>query len=93
MIVSPGTHVCRKDTEHQLRPIAVGRKHWLRQQSERGGKVAAILSSLIASCRRHKKNPIAYIRDVLPRIATHPAKKVLDLSPARWKPPPKPDTS
>src|SRR5204862_5672757 len=69
-------------SEQQLRPIAVGRKNWLRQQSERGGKVAAILSSLIASCRRHKKNPFAYLRDVLARIATHPAKKVLDLSPA-----------
>jgi transposase len=78
-------------SEQQLRPIAVGRKNWLRHDAESGGKVAAILSSLIASCRRHKKNPFEYLRDVLSRIATHPAKRILDLSPARWKP--RPNTS
>jgi hypothetical protein len=80
-------------SEQQLRPIAIGRKNWLRHDAESGGQVAAILSSLIASCRRHKKNPFDYLRDVLSRIATHPAKKIRDLTPVRWKPPPKPDTS
>lgn len=69
-----------------LKPIAIGRRNWQRYQSERGGKAAAIPSSLIASCRRHKKNPFEYLRDVLRRIATHPAKEILDLTPARWKP-------
>jgi transposase len=80
-------------SEQQLRPIAVGRKNWLRHEAESGGKVAAILSSLIASCRRHGKNPFDYLKDVLSRIATHPAKDILDLSPVRWKPPPKPNSS
>jgi hypothetical protein len=35
----------------------------------------AIPSSLIASCRRHKKNPFEHLRDVLRRIVTHPAKE------------------
>ena len=73
-------------SEQQLRPIAVGRKNWQRYQSERGGKAAAILSSLIASCRRHRKNPFEYLKDVLERIATHPAKDILELTPARWQP-------
>lgn len=78
-------------SEQQLRPIAVGRKNWLRYESERGGKAAAILGSLIASCRRHRKNPLLYLCDVLRRIATCPVSKVRDLVPCRWKP--KPDTS
>jgi transposase len=73
-------------SEQQLRPIAVGRKNWQRNQSERGGKAAAILSSLIASCRRHMKNPFEYLKDVLERIPTHPAREILELTPARWKP-------
>jgi transposase len=78
-------------SENQLRPIAVGRKAWLRHETEKGGRVAAILSSLVASCRRHGKNPFEYFRDVLRRLPTHPARKILDLTPARWKP--KPNTS
>lgn len=71
-------------SENQLRPIAVGRKAWLRYESERGGRVAAILASLVSSCRRHGKNPFEYFRDVLRRLPTHPARKILDLTPARW---------
>lgn len=78
-------------SENQLRPIAVGRKNWLRYQSERGGEVGAVIASLVASCRRHGVNPFEYFRDVLRRIATHPMRKILDLTPARWKP--KPDSS
>jgi hypothetical protein len=78
-------------SENQMRLIALGRHNWQRYQSERGGRVAAILSSLVASCRRHGKNPYEYFRDVLQRLPTHPARKIRDLTPARWKP--KPDTS
>jgi hypothetical protein len=67
------------------------RRNWQRYQSERGGKAVAILPSLIASCRRHKKNPFEYLRDVLRRIATYPVRRILDLTPGRWKP--RPNTS
>jgi len=85
-------------SEQTLRPWALGRKNWLRFQSERGGKVAAIFGSLIASCRRHKKNPFEYLRDVLRRIPAHPPDRLGELTTARWKPKPerprpKPDTS
>ena len=84
-VEDPRIRIDNNRSEQQLKPIAIGRKNWQRYQSERGGRAAAILSSLIASCRRHKKNPFEYLRDVLRRIATHPAKKILDLTPARWK--------
>lgn len=83
-------------SELQIRQVVIGRRNWGRYESERGGKVGAILESLIASCRRNKKNPLEYLKDVLRRIATHPAKRIGELTPARWKPKPpksKPDTS
>lgn len=90
-VEDPRIRIDNNRSEQQLKPIAIGRKNWQRYQSERGGKAAAILSSLIASCRRHKKNPFEYLRDVLRRLSTHPARKILELTPARWKP--RPNTS
>ena len=71
--------------ERSIRPIAIGRRNWLFAGSERGGEAAAIVYSLIESCRRAKIDPFVYLRDVLLRIATHPASRVEELVPARWK--------
>ena len=35
-----------------MRPIAIGRKNWLFVGTERAGHRAAVLTSLIASCKR-----------------------------------------
>jgi len=64
--------------ENAVRRIALGRKNWLFVGSDRGGCTAAVLFSLIATCRRHRLEPYAYLRDVLTRIAAHP--------PNRWHP-------
>ena len=72
--------------ENALRPVAVGRKNWLFFGSDRGGSTAAILLSLIHSCKRHRTEPVAYLRDVIARIATHPRDRLAELLPDRWKP-------
>lgn len=72
-------------SEHAVRPVAVGRKNWLFAGSERGGQAAAIAYSLIESCRRVGVDPYHYLRDVLLRVATHPASRVHELTPANWK--------
>ena len=72
--------------ENALRRIAVGRKNWLFAGSDHGGRTAAILLSLIATCQRHQVNPFDYLRDVLTRIAAHPHHRLADLLPNRWKP-------
>lgn len=56
------------EAERQMKHIAVGRKNWLFAASERGARAAAIHFSLIASCRRHKVEPWAYLRDLLIRL-------------------------
>jgi len=71
--------------ERAIRPIAVGRRNWLFAGSERGGEAAAIIYTLIESCRRAGLDPFRYLRDVLLRVGTHPASRVEELVPARWK--------
>jgi transposase len=73
-------------SENALRRIAIGRKNWLFCGSDNGGRTAAILFSLIASCQRHHVDPFAYLRDVLTRIASHPHNRLAELLPDRWKP-------
>jgi hypothetical protein len=54
--------------EQMIRPVAVGRNNWLFFGSERGGRAAANLMSLIATCKRAKVDPFAYLRDVFRRL-------------------------
>ena len=51
------------------------------------GRTAAVLMSLVESCRRCGVEPFAYIRDVLVRVSTHPASRIAELLPDVWKPP------
>ena len=71
--------------ENAVRPVVLGRKNYLFVGNDVGGKRAAILYSLIESCKRHGVNPVEYLTDVLTRIATHPATQIADLAPANWK--------
>jgi hypothetical protein len=73
-------------SENALRPIAVGRKNWLFCGSDRGGRTAAVLMSLTASCKALHVEPFAYLRDVLERVSTHPNSRIAVLLPDRWKP-------
>ena len=71
--------------ERGLRPVAVGRNNWLFVGSEAGGKTAAILMSLCATCQRLGIDPLAYLGDVLERISTHPASRIAELLPDQWR--------
>lgn len=71
--------------ENALRPIVLGRKNWLFCGSEAAAHRAAILCSLVNTCKAHQINPFAYLRDVIDRISTHPASRVDELTPRIWK--------
>jgi IS66 C-terminal element len=43
---------------------------------------AAILTSFMATCQHHKIAPVAYLRDVLGRVAQHSLTKLDELLPA-----------
>lgn len=72
-------------SERALRMVAVGRKNWLFTGSDAGGRRAAILYSLIGTCKRIGIDPFAYLRDVLARVATHPMRRISELTPRGWK--------
>ncbi len=72
-------------TEHALRQQVIGRLNWLFVGSERGGETAAVLYTLVATCKRLRIDPFAYLRDVftrLPEASTE--EQVRDLLPDRW---------
>jgi len=72
--------------ENQIRPIAIGRSNWLFAGSLRAGKRAAAIMSLVHSARINKRDPYAYLRDVLERLPTLPANRIGELLPHNWRP-------
>ena len=76
------------DTNHlerALRVVPMGRKNYLFCWSEIGAEQLGILQSLMVTCRLQGVNPYHYLVDVLQRVALHPAKDVLELTPRIWK--------
>jgi transposase len=71
--------------ERSLRGIAVGRKNWNFYGSDNGGRTAAILTSMTATCKRLSIDPFEYLRDIFQRISTHPQNNLDDLLPDKWK--------
>lgn len=53
-----------------MRPVALGRKNWLFVASESGGKNAAVLFSLVHSCRELKVDPYRYLLDVIQQVSS-----------------------
>ena len=94
---SPGCPTCRSKGAYPdhgcsrtswSRSIAitcgVGRRNWTFAGNDEGARRAAIFFSLIASCKLHHLNPFEYLRDVLVRVLSHPARDVLALTPRDW---------
>jgi len=71
-------------TERSLRGVAVGRKNCMFFGSDNGGRTAAVLNSLIATCNRLTIVPFAYLRNVFERIAAHPRHRLEELLPDKW---------
>jgi transposase len=61
------------------------RKNWLFAGSEYVAENGCVLYSLLATCKLHGVNPFDYLRDVIMRVATRPARDVLGLNPKAWK--------
>lgn len=46
---------------------------------------AALLLSLVQTCKHLDVEPFAYLRDVIERVSTHPMSRILELTPREWK--------
>ena len=70
--------------ERALRGIALGRKSWLFAGSDRGGERAAVMFTLIQTCKLNTVDPQAWLADVLARIADHKISDLAALLPWSW---------
>ena len=70
--------------DNQLRAVAVGRKNRLFAGRMAGAHRAAVLYSLIQSCKLAGVEPFAYLKDILLRVATHPQARIAELTPKAW---------
>ena len=73
--------------ENAIRPSAIGKKNWLFIGHPDAGQRSAIIYSIVVSCQRHRKDPLAYMRDVLTRLPRMTNQDDLDaLTPSNWTP-------
>lgn len=72
--------------ERAIKPVVIGRKNYLFAGSHLGAENAAVIYSLIETCKALDINPFDYLKDVLERLPTTLAKNISDLFPYNWKP-------
>ena len=60
------------------------RKNWLFVGSEDGGEAAAVILSLVQTCRGLGVNPREYLEDVMRRLMSHSVNKLNELLPNQW---------
>jgi len=74
--------------ENAIRPSCIGKKNFLFIGHPDAGQRSAILYSLIVSCQRYGKDPLAYLRNVLTRLPRMTTRDDLSsLLPSKWTPP------
>jgi len=71
--------------ERALRGFALGRKSWLFAGSERGADRAAAMTTLIMTAKLNDIDPMAWLADVLARIAEISQTRLPELLPWNWK--------
>lgn len=71
-------------TEAAIKLPVMGKKAWLFFGHEVAGETAAILYTLMMSCRRHHVDPQAYLVDVLPRMKKASFETLESMLPDRW---------
>jgi hypothetical protein len=67
--------------KRSLRGLVFSQKNWIFFASDRGGQTAAILDSLITSCKRNQAEPFACLKDIFERTSAHPASQREELLP------------
>lgn len=69
--------------ENAIRPIAIGKKNWLFAGSERAGKRAAAIQSLLGTAKLNGLDPHAWLKDTLEKLPVWPNSRIDELLPLR----------
>ena len=72
--------------ENIIRPIAIGKKNWLFTGSERAGKRAAAIQSLLGTAKLNGLDPAAWLRDTLEKLPACLNSEIDSLLPLRAEP-------
>lgn len=71
--------------ENALRPVALGRKNYLFAGSHEAAQRAAMIYSLLATCKLHGIDPYYWLRDVLENMHRYTTENIQSLLPQNWK--------
>jgi transposase len=71
--------------ENSIRPIALGRKNYLFAGNHEAAQRAAVIYTILACCKAHELNPLAYLADVLDKLPARKVNNIDDLLPWHWK--------
>lgn len=71
--------------EREMKRQAINRKNSLFVGNPRGGRTAAILSSITSTCRRHAIDPQLYLTQLLANLPATPMSELDAWLPDRWK--------
>jgi transposase len=72
-------------SEREMKRVVLNRKNSLFVGNPRGGRTAAILSSITSTCRRHQIDPQLYFTQLLTNLPTIPTSDYSDWLPDNWK--------
>ena len=78
-------HIDNNLVENAIRPVAVGRKNYLFAGSHEAAQRAAMVYSLLATCKLHNINPYYWLRDVLENMHRFTTNTIEGLLPQNWK--------
>ncbi len=67
--------------ENTIRPIAIGRKNYLFVGTERAGKRAAAIQSLLGTAKLNGLDPAVWLKETLEKLPTWPNSKIDELLP------------
>ena len=69
--------------ENSIRPVALGRKNYLFAGSHEAAQKAAMVYSLLATCKINNVEPFKWLENVLTVISDHPANQLHKLLPGK----------
>jgi transposase len=72
--------------ENAIRPVALGRKNYLFAGSHEGAQRAAIIYSMLGTCKQNNVEPFGWLKDVLTRISDHSIQHLDELLPQKFIP-------
>jgi transposase len=67
--------------ENTIRPIAIGKKNWLFTGSERAGRRAAAIQTLLGTARLNGLDPAKWLKETLEKLPTWPNSRIDELMP------------